>query len=103
MRVHIGDYPGWFGPYQLADAIGAVFRLGEDRTTALSEWLDRDRNWIGNALKWYHGRWNKRLVRVHIHTYDAFSADHTLALVILPVLQKLRSYSQSYGSVSVWM
>ena len=32
----------------------------------------------------------KREVRVRIHDYDVWSMDHTLALIILPMLKKLR-------------
>lgn len=36
--------------------------------------------------------WNsrKRKIKVHIHDYDVWGVDHTLALVIVPVLQKLK-------------
>ena len=33
-----------------------------------------------------------RKVKVKIHKYDTWNADHTLALVILPLLKKLKKY-----------
>jgi len=33
---------------------------------------------------------NKRKIDVHIDNYDTYSADHTLALIILPVLMQLK-------------
>jgi hypothetical protein len=35
-----------------------------------------------------------RLVSVHIDRYDSWSADHTLALIILPVLKQLQATKQ---------
>lgn len=41
----------------------------------------------------------KRIVNIEIHKYDAWSADHTLALVIAPVLKMLKT--QKIGSPHV--
>lgn len=43
----------------------------------------------------------KRTVRVKVDYYDVWSADHTLALVILPVLQKLKSVKHGSACVDV--
>lgn len=41
----------------------------------------------------------KRFIKVKIHEYDHWSADHTLALVILPVLKQLKECKNSSAPV----
>jgi len=89
MFVKIGNYPGWFGPYQLVDMIQKVVPLSEDQHDRLSEWFDKDTNWIGNLLKWIHKK-NKRKVVIRIDKFDSWNADTTLALIILPILKQLK-------------
>lgn len=90
MFVKIGKYPGWFGPYQLVDVIQKVVPLSEEQHDKLSEWFDKDTNWIGNLLKWIHKK-NKRKIVVRIDNFDSWNADHTLALIILPILKQLKA------------
>lgn len=40
----------------------------------------------------------KRKVEVKIHGYDAWSADSTLAFIIVPVLKKLKKHTHGYPS-----
>ena len=117
MKVKIGPYKNWFGPYQLAELlcfwvrdvpdeygfprkpewvhkfgewlahgsiepdakVGEVFKLGCNRpTTALYKflvWVDRRR---------------KRTVKITIDSYDTWSMDSTLALIVVPMLRQLK-------------
>lgn len=46
----------------------------------------------------YPERGEERKVEVKIHKYDAWNTDSTLALIIVPVLQKLKKYTHGYPS-----
>lgn len=88
MKVDIGPYRNWFGPYQLAEKImfwkdkddDAVFDFGEKISNTF----------IGKFLTWVDSK-KKRKIKVHIDKYDTWGMDHTLALIILPMLKQLRA------------
>lgn len=82
MKVKIGKYKNWFGPYQLCDLLKYI-GIKEDTRRWLAEKIP------AGPFEWVEAR-RKRNVKVKIHNYDVWSADDTLALIILPVLQKLR-------------
>ena len=95
MRVYIGPYNNWIGPYQIADFFFERL-LGEDRAHAIGEWLGN--TWVNDFCQWIYKK-KKRNIKVRIDNYDTWSADHTLALIILPVLKKLKE--EKHGSPSV--
>ena len=83
MKIDIGPYPRWFGPYQLAGLLKYVGvpehirdKIGDLIPAAPFLWLE--------SLK-------KRKVKIKIDRYDAWSAYHTLALVIAPVLKEVKA------------
>lgn len=92
MRVFIGKYPSWIGPYQIAEKIlfwkdksdDAVDNLGD--TLANITWLVALCEWIGSK--------RKRAVKVRIDECDTWSLDHTLAYIIHPALQHMRDNKQ---------
>lgn len=118
MRVKIGPYKGWFGPYQLAEKI--LFWIPKekdeygllrtpDRVHKFGEWLahgsvepepevgdvsswgdDRPETWIYKLLKWIDKK-KKRKIKVHIDRWDTWSMDSTLSHIILPMLKQLKS------------
>lgn len=47
--------------------------------------------------RWYNNR--KRKVEVHVDYYDVWGADHTLGLIIAPVLKKLKEVQHGYPHV----
>ena len=85
MKVRIGKYRSWIGPYQLADMLQYV-GLSEDRCHAIGEWLAE--TWLNTACEWLDSKKN-RAVKIHIDDYDVWSMDSTLAYIILPMLKKL--------------
>lgn len=95
MKVYIGPYPNWWGPYQIADLLQYV-GVSEDTCYDIGNWLSN--TWVGNFLQWIHDK-KKRKIKVQIDRYDAWSAHHTLALVILPVLQSLKQHKLGSGFV----
>jgi hypothetical protein len=116
MRVKIGPYKNWFGPYQLAEAIlfwipkekdEYGFPHTADRVRNFGEWLahgsiepeqeledifgndDRPETWIYKLLKWIDKK-KKRKIYVHIDRWDTWSMDNTLSHIILPMLKQLK-------------
>lgn len=91
MKVHIGPYIEWIGPYQLAQMLKYV-GVSDDRCHDIGHWLAS--TWVGPMCQWIHNK-RERVVKVHIDSYDVWSADHTLAYIISPMLKVLRT--QEYG------
>lgn len=118
MRVKIGLYKSWFGPYQLAEKI--LFWIPKekdeygiprtaDRVHKFGEWLahgsiepdekvgdivnlvdDRTETWLYKLLMWIDKK-KKRKISVHIDRWDTWSMDNTLAHIILPMLKQLKA------------
>jgi hypothetical protein len=117
MKVRIGKYPSWWGPYQLAEKLmfwvpkekdEFGFEHTADRVHNFGEWLahgsiepepqvgerrswnrDRHHTLISRFLSWIHSK-QKRTVKVKIDPWDTWSMDHTLAYIILPMLKQLK-------------
>ena len=92
MKVNIGPYVDWIGPYQIAEKI--LFWMDkdeDDRVHNFGKWLagDKKDTLLTKLCQWIHNK-QKRKIKVHIDYYDVWSADHTLALIILPTLKKLK-------------
>lgn len=98
MKVKIGPYKEWIGPYQLADMIFFVNRRGiyEDPKNELwryktaerfGEWLAD--TWINDFCNWLHLR-KKRKIVVKLDRWDTWSMDTTLAHIIHPMLVQLK-------------
>lgn len=117
MKVKIGNYTNWFGPYQLAELLmfwvpkekdEYGFPHTADRVHKFGEWLahgsvepelevgeirswnrDRPTTWLYKFLSWIHSK-KERTIKVHIDRWDTWSMDHTLALIVLPMLIQLK-------------
>lgn len=99
MKVYIGPYTNWIGPYQIADML--FFWLEKYPSDELEQrwdyklhdcfgdWLSK--TWVNTFCQWIHNK-KKRKVQVKIHNYDTWSVDHTLALIILPLIKKLKEH-----------
>jgi hypothetical protein len=84
MKVYIGKYVKWWGPHQLAELIPFI---SEDTKDRIGDWLAK--TWINNVCEWVYSK-TKRKIKVRIDRYDTWSMDHTLALVILPMLKQIK-------------
>ena len=117
MKVKIGPFTNWYGPYQLAQTLmfwvpkekdEHGFPHTADRVHKFGEWLahgkvlpepevgdtytmweDRPVTWLYKLLRWIDNK-KKRTVKVHIDRWDTWSMDHTLALIVLPMLKQLK-------------
>jgi hypothetical protein len=118
MKVKIGNYTSWFGPYQLAEKL--MFWVPKekdeyglpqtaDRVHKFGEWLaygkvrpepkvgevydmweDRPQTWLYKFLSWVYSK-RKQKVEVRIDRWDTWSMDHTLAHIVLPMLKQLKA------------
>lgn len=116
MRVKIGPYKNWFGPYQLAEALCFWVKETPDEygTPTKPEWVHKFGEWLahGNApdeghlpksqrlhydrpetrlyklMQWIETK-RKRKVEIHIDKWDTWNMDRTLAMIVLPMLKQL--------------
>lgn len=116
MKIRIGPYKNWFGPYQLAEALCFWVRDQPDEhgfprkpdwVHRFGEWLahgsiepdaqvgevrswnrDRPETWLYRFLLWIDSH-RSRHIQIQIDPWDTWSMDHTLAQIVLPMLRQL--------------
>jgi len=93
MKVYIGPYTNWVGPYQLAEKL--LFWLNkydnekdDDRIHSLGDRLS-EWKWLVKLCNWIESK-KKRKIKVRIDHYDTWSMDHTLSYIVLPMLKQLK-------------
>lgn len=106
MKVKIGPYTNWFGPYKIAEMILFWIPIydseynytdGYDKYVyPFGKWLSE--TWVNDLCQWIDSK-RKRKMEIKIHDYDAWNAFHTMALIILPVLQELKKQKQGAGLI----
>ena len=117
MKVNIGDYTSWFGPYQLAETLTFWVKSQRDEygmptkpdwVHDFGEWLahgsvepdpeigevtpfcrDRPITLLYKFMLWLD-KFKKRKTMVKIERWDTYSADHTIALILVPLLKELK-------------
>ena len=97
MKIDIGPYRSWIGPYQIAEKI--LFWRDKDEDDSvhdLGEWLSK--TFLSDICQWAYGK-RKRKIKVRIDRYDTWSMDHTLGTIILPMLKQLKATKQGSGHV----
>jgi hypothetical protein len=100
MKVNIGNYKSWVGPYQLADLIFFWQDKYSDtcpwagRAHRLGTWLAHDKHGNDSRLmklcNWIQSK-RHRTISVRIDKWDTWGMDSTLGLIVLPMLQQLRA------------
>jgi hypothetical protein len=111
MKVNIGSYQDYFGPYQIAEKVFFWINhrevlLGLDETLEhrwdvkacekFGDWLS-NRTWFVKFLNWIDSK-KQRKIQVRIDPWDTWSMDHTLALIIHPMLVQLKAANHGYFS-----
>jgi len=86
MKVYIGPFSSFIGPYQIADTL-KVFGVSEEKCDAIGEKLAN--TWVSTFCNWVESK-RKRTVKVKIHAYDTWNIDSTLSYIVLPMLIKLQ-------------
>ena len=94
MKVKIGPYKNWIGPWQIAEWVPF---LNEDQKDRLGHWISH--TWIANICDWINKLRGERKIKVRIDPYDTWSMDNTLAHIILPMLKQLRDTKHGSGYV----
>lgn len=118
MRVKIGPYKNWIGPYQLAEMICFWAKKEKDEygiprkpdwVHDFGEWLaygsvkpepaegetyslfddDRKPTWLNRFLTWIDSK-KSRTVDVRIDPWDTWSMDCTLGYIVRPMLRQLK-------------
>jgi hypothetical protein len=126
MKVRIGPYKHWFGPYQLADLLCFWVKPVKDQygVSDKPDWVHHFGEWLSHGsirrkpepgevyslnqerpttrlyrfLLWIDQK-KQRKISVRIDRWDTWSMDHTLAYIILPMLKQLKA--QKHGSPNV--
>jgi len=103
MKVHIGPYNSWIGPYQIADKIffwidrRGIFADDDPRHERwdykahdkFGDWL-ASFDWLTNFCNWVESK-KKRKIDIRLDNYDTWSMDHTLSLIIHPMLVQMKA------------
>jgi hypothetical protein len=126
MKVNLGPYKNWFGPYQLAEALcfwakketdEYGFPKTPDWVHNFGEWLahgsveeddhttifprrDRPATKLYKFLLWVYSK-KKRRVDIRLDPWDTWNVDSTLSLLILPLLKQLKEKQHGSGIVDL--
>ena len=103
MKVIIGPYRNWFGPYQLADLLCSWVKEVKDKEGNLDkpQWVHNFGEWLAENkdgtptllhkfLLWVDSK-RERQVYVKIDPWDTWSMDHTLSHLVVPMLKQLKA------------
>jgi hypothetical protein len=103
MKVVIGPYTTWIGPYQIADLLcfwtkpvadEHGFKSKPDWVHEFGRWLSENKDGTDSTLtkvcQWVESK-RHRQVYVRIDKWDTWGMDHTLAQIILPMLKQLKA------------
>lgn len=90
MKIYIGPYRDWYGPYQIAEFL-QYFGFSKKRCRRIGDWLNS--TCFQEICEWIHAR-KKRNIKIRIDNYDVWGMDHTLALIVVPMLKLLKEKKQ---------
>lgn len=102
MKVIIGPYKSWIGPYQIAEKLcwwakpvtdERGFKSKPQWVFNFGTWLsggEHDTSVLVKICQWAESK-RKRKVMVKIHPSDTWSMDSTLALIVVPMLEQLKT------------
>lgn len=113
MKIELGPYKNWFGPYQLAEKI--LFWKDKDDDILMTmgdfiahgKWVpytpdydifkkdERPETWLYKLMQWWQ-KTNTRKEVIRIDPYDTWSMDTTLAKIVHPMLLQLKATKHGY-------
>jgi hypothetical protein len=92
MKVIISNYRNhWLSPYTILERV--LFWKDWDNISYDEPWVQRWSNRLEpmcKALQWISERVRPRIEYIKINSWDTWSMDHTLALIVLPMLKQLK-------------
>ena len=92
MKVYISNYRNhWLSPYTILQRV--LFWKDWDNISYDEPWVERWSDRLEpacKALQWISERVRPRKEYVKIDRWDTWSMDHTLAIIVLPMLRQLR-------------
>jgi len=98
MKVYISKYRDhWVSPYTILEKVFFWREIDYDEPK-LTKWADRLRP-VCEGVQSFLDRIHPRITYVKIDKWDTWSMDHTLALVILPMLKQL--HADKHGAPNV--
>lgn len=109
MKVYIGPYINWIGPYQIADMIFFWVEKYPEEEDLENRWDYKLHDkfgtwlastWVAGFCEWVHSFRNRK-VDVRIDNYDVWSMDATLTPIILPMLKKLKEVKHGSGFIDL--
>ena len=92
MRVKIGPYKNWIGPYQIADWLQYI-GVNEETRYKIGGWLAD--TWVNSVSQWIYAKYDRK-VKIRIDEYDTWNMDKTLAMIIVPMLIQLKKTTHGY-------
>jgi len=113
MKIYIGPYTNWIGPYQIAEMLcfwvkkvpdEYDYKRHPDWVHDFGKWLAEDKNgndtWLTKLCQKIES-YKKRKIKIRIDKYDTWSMDHTLAHIVLPMLKQLRDTKHGSPMVDI--
>lgn len=102
MKINIGPYINWIGPFQIAEKLLFWMDKEDERVYQFGKWLwdDERDSLLHKACIWLESK-RKRKIKIHIDEYDTWSMDHTLALIIVPMLKQLKETKHGIPQLDV--
>lgn len=108
MKVYIGPYTNWVGPYQIMDALFFWHeKYPEDKLAERWDYKLHDKladklakTWFSDFCQWIHS-FKKQKIKVKIDYYDHWSCDSTLTPIILPLLKSLKEHKHGSGYIEL--
>jgi hypothetical protein len=104
MKIKIGPYLTWWGPYQIAEAICFWAKPEKDEygIESPADWVHDfgemlSNTWVLPICQWIYDK-RQRKIQIAIDNYDTWGMDSTLALIIVPMLKQLRDTTHGYPS-----
>lgn len=90
MKVYISKYRDhWYSPYTFLEKVVYRREIDYDDPT-VEKWVNRLEP-ISKAIQWFLDKVHPRIEYVKIDPADTWSMDHTLALIVLPMLKQLKA------------
>jgi hypothetical protein len=94
MKVFIGPYVHYIGPYQIAEKLLFWCNKYDPKVKSLGNKLKQSL-FLKFICDWIYKK-RTRKIKIEFQSYDFYSLDHTLALIILPALQEMKEFGNFF-------